>query len=72
MASKGYGNVDDKGFVSAAEAFEQGAWKEISIKKHDSEEMIALPPFASTPLAIKWKLAGLWGIRRLVACFAVF
>jgi hypothetical protein len=71
MARNGYGTVDDKGYVSFAGAFEEGAWKDISIKKHDSEEMIALSPFASTPAAIVWKLSGTWGIRRLVQAMSV-
>lgn len=71
MAGKGYSNVDDKGFVSALEAFEEGAWKEITIKKHDSDDMIALSAVASLPIAVGWKLSGLWGIRGLVAAMSV-
>jgi hypothetical protein len=71
MASKSFGNVDDKAFVTLGVALEEGAWKDISIKKHDSEAMVALSPFANLPLASKWKLHGTWGVRRLVAALSV-
>ena len=71
MARNGYGNVDDKGCLSLASALEEGSWKDISIKKHDSEDMIALSPLASTPAAVYWKLTGTWGIRRLVQAMSV-
>lgn len=71
MARNGYGNVDDKGYLSLAGALEEGAWKDVSIKKHDSEEMIAISPFASTPAAVVWKLSGTWGIRGLVQAMSV-
>ena len=71
MPSNGYSNVEDKGFVSFAGAFEEGAWKDISIKNHDSEDMLALSPFATTPVAVQWKLAGTWGIRTLVQAMSV-
>ena len=71
MASNGYSNVEDKGFVSFGGALEEGAWKDISIKKHDSEDMLALSPVATTPVAVQWKLAGTWGIRTLVRAMSV-
>ncbi len=71
MARNGYSSIDDKGYVSFASAFEEGAWKDISIKKHDSENMLAVSAFATTPLAVKWKLAGIWGIRTLVQAMSV-
>ena len=71
MARNGYSSVDDKGYLSFAGAFEEGAWKDISIKKHDSEDMLASSPFATTPLSVKWKLAGTWAIRTLVQGMSV-
>lgn len=71
MASNGFGSVDETGFVSAGEVFEQGPWKDIQTKKHDSDEMIAQSPFVSTPTAVVWKLSGIWGIRGLVQAMSV-
>jgi hypothetical protein len=71
MAGNGYGNVVDTGFLSFAGALEEGAWKDISIKKHDSEEMLASTPLVTTPVAVKWKLTSAWGIRALVAAMSV-
>jgi hypothetical protein len=71
MAGKGYSSVDEKGFVSAGEVFEQDPWKDIQTKKYDSDEMIAQSAFASTPTAVVWKLSGVWGIRSLVQAMSV-
>ncbi len=71
MARNGYGSVDDKGYLSLAGALEEGAWKDVSIKKYDNEEMIAVSPFATTPAAVVWKLSGTWGIRGLVQAMSV-
>jgi hypothetical protein len=73
MASKGkgYGYVEEKGFVSFSGAFEDGHWKSIDIQPYDSEEMIAKAPFATTPVVVQWKLSGTWGIRTLVRSMSV-
>ena len=71
MPKNGYSAVDDKGYVSSGGAFEEGPWKDISIKKYDNDEMIALSPLASTPIAVGWKLSGTWGIRSLVKAMSV-
>lgn len=71
MAKNGYGAVDGKGFVSFGGAFEEGAWESVQIKKHDNEEMVALSPIASLPVAVFLKLQGTWGIRSLVKAMSV-
>ena len=62
----GYGNVDPQGFVAYASILEEGAWKAISIKKYDSEDLLAPSPLAQAPLAVVWKLHATWAIRALV------
>ena len=71
MANRGYGHVDDKGMLSVASAFEEGAWKSVAIKKYDSEEMLAISPLATTPAAVYWKISGIWGIRGLIRAMNV-
>ena len=69
--SNGYRSVDDKGYLSFEKEFEGGPWKDVSIKKYDSKEMLAESPLMSTPLAVKWKLTATWGIRSLVEAMSV-
>lgn len=71
MAKNGYGSVDEKGFVSFGGALEEGAWKDVSIKKYDNDEMLAVSPFVSMPMAAICKLQGTWGIRALVQAMSV-
>lgn len=68
---KGYGYVEEKGFVSFSSAFGEGGWQGIDIQPYDSEEMIAKAPFVTTPVAVQWKLSGTWGIRTLVRSMSV-
>ena len=68
---KGYGYVEDKGFVSFSGAFGEGEWESIDIQPYDSEEMLVKAPFMTTPVAIQWKLSGTWAIRMLVRSMSV-
>jgi hypothetical protein len=68
MARYGYGYVTDKGFASFARALSEGAWKDVSIEKHDGD---GDPPLAKGPLleaspALLWKLRATWAIRALL------
>lgn len=68
MARYGYGYVTDKGFASFARELSEGPWKEVSIKKHDSD---ADPPLVKgslmdAALPVVWKLRATWAIRGLL------
>jgi hypothetical protein len=71
MPQNGYGTVDDTGYLSFGSAFEEGAWKDISIKKPDSDDMIAMSPLANTSLVVCLKLSGTWAVRKLVQALSV-
>jgi hypothetical protein len=67
MAGYGYSYVTDKGFASFSRELEGGAWKDVSIKKHDAD---GDPPLAKSsllhaPLPVLWKLRATWSIRGL-------
>lgn len=67
MAGYGYSYVTDKGFTSFTRELSEGAWKDVSIKKHDGD---GDPPLAKSslldaPLPVVWKLRATWSIRRL-------
>ena len=73
MARYGYSYVTDRGFASFTGDLSDGAWKDVSIKKHDSE---ADPPIAKAslidaPLPVVWKLRATWGIRALVSAMGI-
>jgi hypothetical protein len=68
MARYGYGYVTDKGFASFARELSEGAWKDVLIKKHDTE---AEPPIAKgslkeAALPVVWKLRATWEVRALL------
>lgn len=68
MARYGYGYVTDKGFASFARELSEGAWKDVSIKKHDSD---ADPPIlkgslVEASLFVVWKLRATWELRKLL------
>ncbi len=68
---KGYGYVEEKGFVSFLNAFGEGGWQGVDIQPYDSEEMLMKTSLATTPVVVQWKLSGTWGIRTLVRAMSV-
>ncbi len=56
MGSWGYGFVTDKGFSAFAADLNEGAWKEISIKKYDVPDRVPKELVFEAPRPVVWKL----------------
>lgn len=67
MAGYGYSYVTDRGFTSFTRELSEGAWKDVSIKKHDSDgdPLVARSSLLDAPLPVVWKLRATWCIRGL-------
>jgi hypothetical protein len=68
MARYGYGYVTDKGFASFARELSEGAWKEVSIKKYDSDTdpPVVKGSLLDASLPVVWKLRATLEIRGLL------
>lgn len=65
MARYGYSFVSDKGFVAFAHDLNEGAWKEVSIKKYDVPDRIPSLSLLEAPRPVVWKLRATWAIATL-------
>jgi len=73
MARYGYSYVTDRGFTSFARELSEGAWKDISIKKLDTDgdSPVAKSSLLDAPLPVVWKLRATWSIRMLARAMGV-
>lgn len=73
MAGYGYSYVTDKGFTSFTRELSEGAWKDVSIKKHDADgdPLVAKSSLLDAPPPVVWKLRATWCIRRLARAMGV-
>ena len=67
MATYGYGNVPDRGFVGFERELDAGAWKRINAKKLDDEAKMNGAALLQEPHPVVWKLRLRWGIEAVVA-----
>jgi hypothetical protein len=65
MARFGYSFVSDKGFVAFAHDLNEGAWKDISIKKYDVPDRMPALSLLEAPRPVVWKLRATWAIAAL-------
>lgn len=73
MSRYGYSYVTDRGFTSFARVLSEGAWKDISLKKYDTESdtLFAKSSLLESSLPVMWKLRATWSIRVLVRAMGV-
>jgi hypothetical protein len=65
MTRYGYSYVSDKGFVAFAHDLNEGAWKDVSIKKYDVSDRMPALSLLEAPRPVVWKLRATWAIATL-------
>ncbi|WP_437596202.1 hypothetical protein WMF28_26845 [Sorangium sp. So ce590] len=61
MARYGYSFVPDRGFSAFSRDLDEGAWKDVSIKKYDTLDRMP-PQLVEAPRPVAWKLRATWCI----------
>jgi hypothetical protein len=67
----GYGFVTDKGFIAFAHDLEEGAWKEVSIKKYNVADQVPIALLLEAPRPVVWKARATWSIDALSAAMDI-
>lgn len=62
MATYGYRNVPDRGFVAFESELDEGAWKAVDVKKTEEAGKKSAASLLTAPQPVIWKLRLRWGI----------
>jgi hypothetical protein len=65
MSTYDYSCVTDKGFIAFLYDLDEGAWKDVSIKRYDTLSRTPLTLLIDAPRPVAWKLRVTWSITTL-------